>query len=596
MSLADKLIPVTVYDPRVVEEAPVFPVVKGGSNVDYRQITTGNISSSSIAFNCQSTGDNVYLDRKVHLMVPVRCTFTATGLDPGVLLLNPNQCCVRSFPLHKAIETMNVTINNQSVSVNIADMMSALEHFNMGDDLKNIDMSKCPTYGACQSQDFDDLFGSNRSAMSLYSDGMGDENNAFPFTIVSQTNNGAGVGASTATTVVDFVSTEPLFLSPLSWGPEKDNRAALRGVRSMDINLNFVGNAANRMWALDKDSAGVSYAPASWSSQVQFKDFSPPFSYPDSQPKMLIQYITPQISDQSSGKDRLLTYPYYQVERFPTDLASIAAGASSTASNNQVQLPTIPSKMYVYIRDRNSTLQASPFLPDTFCPIDQLTVQWGTQGTRLGGASQKQLFDLAVKNGFRGNWSSWSGAKLNKAALASAGFGQAAKQFSGLGSIIALSPVDLGLGDLQAPGMQEQFSIQLNATFRNVSSRTIDPTLYFVTVQAGVFSLYNGQGSKKIGLLTAKDILESRKQTGDLMLTFGDVQRMYGGNFFDSLKSGLHKIWSFLGPILKVAAPLLSAVPGPVGEVASVLNPVVQGLGKKGGKRLTKAQLRSRLR
>ena len=538
------------------------------------------------------------MDRRVHLSVPVRLTLQAQGLDPGVLLLNPNQCCIRSYPLQKALDTVQMTINNQSMSINISDLLSAMEHFNIDRKLKAVDYSKCPTYGACQSQQFSDLFGANRSPMSLYGDGLDDlAPAAFPFTIVSQVNDGAGPGISTATSVIDFISTEPLFLSPLFWGPFDDDQSAFMGVRTFDLTLNFLNQGANRMIAIDKDSAGVPYNPSTWNAQMQFGNFAPAFSYPDSQPLLLFQYLTPQEADPTSYIERALTYPYFNIERFPTDIPTVAPGALHTASSNNIQLNSIPSKMYIYVRNRNALMNRDPFLPDTFAAIKNLSIQWGNRNGVLASASQQQLFDLACKNGCQMSWQAWSGQGLNKPALASAGFGTPAEQYAGTGSIIALDTLDLGLGSLDAPGKIEQLMIQVRVDFQNVSSEPMDPTLYFVSVSQGVFTIYNGQASANIGVLTSQDILDAQQQTGALNLSYAEVRRINGGNFLSSLKSGLSSVWNFLKPIAKVAAPLLSAIPGPVGMVSSALNPLIQASGKKkkGGAAIQRSTLQSRL-
>jgi hypothetical protein len=606
MSGEEKIVPITVYDPRTVFQPHVYPVIKGGQLVDYRSTITTNISSSSIGFSIIPTGQDIYVDRKVHVQLPIRLTLTATGVnavDGGgnpLYLLNPHQCCFRAYPIANSLDSLSITINNTTVTCNPADYSSALTHFNVSQRLQDREFSKCPTLGA-QSQDFNDLFGSNRSQMALYSDGYNEENNSVPFTIVSQTNNAVGPGASTAVSVVDIVVSEPLFLSPLLWG--KENSSALRGIRNMDIQLNFVGNVANKMIAImnNPTSGGVAFTPATWNTQVQFNNFSPAFSYADSQPKMLLQYVTPQLSDQASGMNRVLVYPYTQIDRYLTDLPNVAAGAASVASSNQVQLSVIPNRIYVFIRDSNAVMQSSPFIPDAFARIDQMSIQWGVHGTVLSSASQRQLYDLAVENGFCGNFQSWSGEKINKPALASAGFGTAAQQFSGLGSIVALNPSQLGLGELEAPGKLEQFSLQIsNVNFRNVSSRTMTPTMFMVVVSSGIFTLYNGQAGQAIGVLNSNMVLNSEKQTGKLMLTFSDVQKRYGGDFFDSLKSGLSSVWSFLKPIVKVAAPALTTAFAP--EFTPLVSSLTSGLGKQaagskraGGAKMSKAQLKQRL-
>jgi hypothetical protein len=283
MSLAiDKLNPITVHDPRVLNMPRIYPVLKGASDVLYKAFTTTSISSSSINFSCPPTSQNVWVDRRVHFQCPVRITVTATGVNSGVLLFNYQQVGIRSFPLMKSLDTMQLTLNNQSVSVNISDIISATEHFNIDRKLKALDYSKCPTYGCCQSQQFSDLYGANRSPLNIYSSGMDDlAPAAFPFTIVSQTNNNAGAGVSTATSVLDFISCEPIFLSPLFWGCFAHDDSGFFGLRTFDMTLNFI-NTANRMIAIDNVSVGVPWTPATVTSQMQFSNFSPAFSYPQS--------------------------------------------------------------------------------------------------------------------------------------------------------------------------------------------------------------------------------------------------------------------------------------------------------------------------
>lgn len=598
MSLAlEKMVPVTVYDPRVIPQDNVYPVLKGGSDVLYKQFTTTSVSQSSINFSCPPPSQEVYVDRRVHLVLPVRITLTATGLNAGEFLINPNQFCLRSYPAQKALDTVQMTINNQSMSINISDMLSAMEHFNIDRKLRAIDYTKCPTYGACQSQAFSDLFGATRSPMALYGDGQDDlAPQAFPFTVVSQTNDGLGPGISTAVSVVDFVTCEPLFLSPLYWGGFDDDQSAFRGVRTFDMTLNFLNQGANRMIAIDNVSAGVPLAPATWNAQMQFNGFTgPAFSYPNNnQPLLLFQYLTPSMEEKAIDMtNQLRNYPYFSIERFPTDLTAVGAGATGSASSNNIQLNSIPSKMYIFVRKRNTDLYADPFSPDSFLQLNSVSVQWGNRNGVLASANQRQLFDLACKNGNTLSWQAWSGDGLARPGVAP-GFGQAANQYAGTGSILALDPLDLGLDDLDAPGKLKQLMVQITANYTNVSGASITPTLYFVAVSQGIFTLYNGQASSLVGVLTSQNILDSINQTSQMMLTYSDVRRINGGNFLSSLKSGLSKIWGFLKPALKVAGPLLSNVPGPVGQVASALNPIVQGLG--GGRKLPRKNLRNRAR
>lgn len=590
MSLAiEKLTPITVNDPRIIQEPRIYPVLKGANDVLYKQFTTTSVSQSSINFSCPPPSQSVYVDRRVHVLLPVRLTLTATGLNAGQFLLNPNQCCIRSYPAQKALDTVQMTINNQSMSINISDTLSAMEHFNIDRKLKAVDYSKCATYGACQSQQFSDLFGATRSPMSLYADGIDDiAPQPTPFTIVSQTNDAAGPGISTAVSVIDFVTCEPLFLSPLFWGGFDNDASAFYGVRTFDMTLNFLNNGANRMIAIDNVSAGVAYTPATWNAQMSFGNFTsggPAFSYADNQPLLLFQYLTPQLSDKAAAMNQVLNYPYFNVERFPTDLPAVAANTATVASSNNIQLNSIPSKIYVFLRKRNQDMNADPFSPDTFLQINSMSIQWGNRNGVLASANPRQLFDLACKNGFQGSWAAWSGLKLNKAALAAAGgvgFGSAAEQYAGLGSIVALDCLDLGLSELDAPGKLAQLMLQVQVNYTNVSDASITPTLYVVCISQGLFTLYNGQASALIGVLTSEDIVKSHEQTGRAMISYAEVRHINGGNFLSDVRDKLRAIWHKLKPYVKKGF-----------EVAQELGPIVRPMLGLGAAKESKSRAKS---
>lgn len=601
MSLAlEKLKPVCVHDPRVVQQDRVYPVLKGGSDVLYKQFTTTSVSQSSISFSCPPPSQKVYVDRRVHLVLPVRLTLTATGLDPGQLLLNPGQCCLRSYPAQKALDTIQMTLNNQSMSINMSDTLSALEHFNIDRKLKAVDYSKCPTYGACQSQQFSDLFGSTRSPMALYADVPdGVAPSAFPFTIVSQTNDNAGAGASTATSVIDFVTTEPLFLSPLYWGGFDCDESAFMGLRTFDMTLNFLNNGANRMIAIDKDSAGVTLNPSTWNAQMQFGNFSGGFSYRDNQPLLLFQYLTPQLTDKAIAMDQVLNYPYFNVERYLTDVPAIAPGATQVASSNNIQLNSIPSKMYIFLRKRNNDLQKDPFSTDTFLKMNSVSIQWGNRNGVLASANSRQLYDLAVKNGCMLSYQAWSGLKLNKQALASAGFGTAAEQYAGTGSILALDPIDLGLDALDAPGKLAQLMLQVQVDYENVSTEAISPTLYVVIISQGLFTIYNGQASSLVGVLNSQDILECHKQTAQEMITYADVRRLNGGNFLTNIKNKLISAFRKAKPYIKKGLDFAREYGPAIAETAAMLGLGEEqkgGVRARGGRPVSRKTLKNRMR
>ena len=173
---------------------------------------------------------SVVVDRKMYLYLTQRLTFTGTP-PVGQKLLNPNLDAPRAYPIASSLETIQLSVNNQSMSFNCADVIQALMHFNTNESLKNGDYSMTPN---CQdqSQQYADLIGSIRSPLQGYGD-SNDENvlprGGFPFTIVS---NPVSAGAA-VTAVVDVAFCEPLFLSPLYFGEK--NGSGFYNVKSQTV-------------------------------------------------------------------------------------------------------------------------------------------------------------------------------------------------------------------------------------------------------------------------------------------------------------------------------------------------------------------------
>src|SRR5580698_8254522 len=320
MSLSyQPITPVCVRDPRtMVEASRSYAVLKGGSQTTWKAFTTTSISASSLQFSCPPPSGGIIVDRKIYLYVPVRLTFTGIPVA-GTTLLNPNRDAPRAFPLASAIDTLSATINNQSISINIADVIHALMHYNTCNDVKNLDYSMTPSYQD-QSQNYGDLFGTIRSPLFNYgdsNDGNQNPRGGFPFTIVA---NPGGDGVTVVTAIVDVAFCEPLFLSPFYFG--HSNGCGFFNVNTMDFNITFLGQAANRMWSHDSSIntiLGSTFTPGGViGGPVQT-------SFPigtGTQPLILIQYITPQ-ENQIIPANVPITYPYFDVIRFPTDLGLV---------------------------------------------------------------------------------------------------------------------------------------------------------------------------------------------------------------------------------------------------------------------------------
>jgi hypothetical protein len=491
---------VIINDPRLVSKEFKTPVLRGCTEVLYKQWDTAGVGGNQIAFNCVNTAPNVEIDRNINLLVPVRLTLTMQNVPAGSYILNPNMCNLRSFPLQKSMESVSLTINNHAVTLKMGEIQSALELFNNGSTttLRNLEYSKCPTYGCNQSQAFNNLPQGTRSPLSPYIDSVaGVAPQSFPFTIVSQTTP-AGPAAGEATAVLDFVSVESIWLSPLYWGLADGNIHALCGITTMDFNFQFYANAGFRMIAINNADSSIPLGagPITVTQQYAFQT-SDNFSYPETRPKILMQLLKPQIAVPMTGP---FTYQHYEIATYTTAQSSaVVGGALTTVQSLPLSLPRLPSKILIFARKPMSTFLQDPFTPDTFMAVRQLQIQWNNKLV-LSTAHPSQIYDMSVKNGLQMDYTSWSGYGINNNSPAP-GFGTAAQQFAGLGSPIWVGPLDLGITPEMSQEPHIQIQLQVTAVMQNISVDTFTPEIVIATLTDGALHIHDGQVTTELGII-----------------------------------------------------------------------------------------------
>ncbi|HTO16895.1 MAG TPA: hypothetical protein VLZ83_14095 [Edaphocola sp.] len=582
-----------------------YGILKGGNQVTWKKYTTTSVTNSSITWSCPPPSGNVFVDRKQYMILPVRLVFTAPGDETG-LVLNAGADAPRAYPLNGSIDTLQASINGQSFSIFIADMIHALTHYNTDIKLNNKDYSLTPNYQD-QSQEYSDLGPGNiRNPLGGYQNGIHQtvmQRGAFPFTIVQNTANQA---------VVDMVICEPLFLSPFFWGC--GNSAGFYNVTTMDFNVNFTSNF-NRFWshinmAGSNPLAGI---------RAEFNNFTnvynAPFSYSESQPILLFKYVTPD-STQILSPNMPITYPYFDVQRYPIDFPTAVSpgGVNSTGliSSNNLQLNSIPRMMYIYARHSNASYAVSgtgSTLTDTYLSLENINITFANYTGLLSSASKQQLYQLSIKNGCGMNWTQWSGEHVNN----SSSFVTPVDQYGTIGSILAVEfATDLGLPSDMAPGLQGQFQLQVNAQFKNTSGANVNATLFIIIVSEGSFTIPGlNSATKQLGVITKEDVLNAQTKPG---ISYDEVQEsLYGGgNFLSNLRNFGSKLNNFLKNT-KLISNVASSIPHPyaqtVGNVAKsigygqggvVIDPsqyggVRVGGVPVGGRKLTRAELKQRL-
>ena len=595
MSLAyEYLNPVEVRDQRTIIQSQLdYAIIKSGSQTTWKSWTSTSISNSSIQWSVPPPSGGVFIDSKMYVQLPVRLTLTGNPKAVGSRLINDSFDAPRAYPISGSVETLSATINNQTVNINLSDVIHAISHYNTDSELKEGVYSTFPSYPD-QSQQYNDLTGSNRNPLGSYESGLDGtpmQRGGFPFVVISNPPQTVADGPITA--IVDVLFCEPIFLPPFYFGT--GNRQAFYNVNSMDFNFNFVNNVGNRMWSHDpKLPTDTFYTPITSVNAVfggipGGPTFSPLGSpqptwatlLGGTAPLLHIQYITPQ-DTQLLSPDMHSAYPYFDVQRYPTQGQAILPHTSvqGLASNN-IQLNTIPRRLYIYVRDSNQNMQSSCELTDTFLSIEQINIQFMNKNGLLASASKQSLYQMSKKNHCNLSWTQWSGAPTGTIVTEETVYG--------VGSVICLEfATDIGLSSIDAPGKNGQYMLSVSVNCTNNSERVISPVLYLVTVLEGVFEIPRlGQALITIGALTSQDILNSQQKEG---YSYDAVESVGGGNFFSGMRDYFTKkvlpyvkkfvdnrgISTTLDTLGRVGVPFA----GPASKVAHVL-----GYGEQGGVR-----------
>lgn len=595
MSLSyQQLEPILVRDPKtILKNKRDFAVLKGGTEVNTKIYTSTSISSSSIQFSTPPPSGNVIVDRKVFINLPIRLTFTANA--GGGNCLQAGLDAPRQFPFSSSCDTLRVSVNGLAMTIDMADVIHALQHFNTDAKLKARDYSGSPNCPD-QSQNYNDLLGTNRNPLAFYGDSLDEtvlSRAAFSFNIVSNTDTQA---------VVDMVVHEPIFLNPLYWGC--GNSSGFINVNQMDWNITFLQNAGNRMWSHNNAAKTIT------NITTQFNGFSgPAFSYVNNQPTLEFIYISQNQND-LFPVDRPSTYPYFDINRYPTDISPIPWNnlAPTQVTSNNIQLASIPRRMYIYVRPRNSVLYTSPNLTDTYYGISALNIQFNNRAGLLSGASQYQLYQMAVKNHCDMSWEQWSGQPVFSTGAFSAGAGPIAlgtNKHGTVGSIICIEfGTDIGLNEDEAPGINLQSQLLVQAQVYNcdptLAHDATDLTMYIVIVNEGSLTITGyGHAENQIGVLSRSDVLNARRNP---FINYEKIQEVNGGNFLSGIKKFSHD----LSEAAREAAPYVKKA-YEVGkkaypyvktgvEVAEALAPLLAAGEVVGEGKMRRKSLKSRMR
>jgi len=606
---SERITPIEVKDPRtILKTHRLQPILKSGSQITYQNYAANSVDNSSITFQCNPPSGNVIVDRKVYVSVPVRLVIncvTSTTNNVNSTALQAACDALRSFPLSKSIQTLSVTVNNQTLTTPLADIIDPLQHYNVDWKLKQADYSMTPNmYDSAAN--YNDLYGGINNPLNLYQDGKEyapESRGAFPINIILNTQ--SNVANTAVQAIVDFVVTEPLFISPLYFGQK--NSSGFYNVSSMSVTLTMANNSGYRMWSHCNQDGALNGTNIT-SINTYLSNFTSAnaqaFSYQD-KPTILFTYITPQDTMKLSPFESL-SYPYFKIQDFPTDGSATAYGAiTSVINSNNMNLSSIPRRVFIFARPSNNTLYSpdGASLPDCYFSLETVNISFNNQNNILSGVTKQQLYNLSIKNGCDMSWTEWSGGPTQN----SANFGVLA-QGSHPGNVFTMGSVlclefgsDIPLSSVtDAPGKVGNYNFQVQATFKNLfkntnfavpgASRVTVPTLHIVVVSEGTFTIDKlGVASVHVGDITTTDILEARPFNEDAY-DYYDMQDPNGGNFLDGLKDA----WRGIRKGFMMPMNALKEVGNFVKPIASITGLMGSGI-HSGGEMASYSDLKNRL-
>jgi hypothetical protein len=560
-----------VVDPRTdVNSAArrTYNIFNGGTSQGYVRVQpNGGVSSSQMSFTLNPPSPDVFWDRRVQVEVTYDISFTGSSIGPGITLLQAagaatspgvsagtaNYDAPRCQPLNNSLSTIQVSLNSDRLSQNLNLYSRALTRYANPVQKRDVWSAQSPQM-LDQSIEYADLNGTARDPMRPYGDNVFETSRGGfeGVTILTNTDTGAADTATVRLKVTEFLQLSPFLFEAGA------NDTGLLGIQNASLTLTLGGRGvgplsglAGSIWSHSKLGSVLTGAIA---SVVEAQ--------------CIVSYISP---DPTMSIPKANSYPYSELTYYPTtSLAAVPAAVPVTLAQNNVQLDSIPSRVYFWISAQDSDFNMTE--TDTFFNISNINVSFHNRDAILSNATEADLYAIAAKNGSNLSFTQW-----NKR----------------VGSVLALDfGEDIPLAAGEAVGMAGNFNFHAKVTCTNLRAGAVVPTLSMLVVQDGVMSIENNRVVRSVGILSKEDVIRSKDMPATPYRASGSI---YGGGFFDDIGRFLKGIARPAIEAAKSIVPLIAPEFAPAVGIADQLARS-QGLGLVGGRRMSRAQMLKQLR
>lgn len=536
--------PVLVKDSRIgqITDQVPYAVHSGSASNTYQRFPSVASSASNISFNVQIPSESIVVSRDILIDCTVRFRLDITNVAIGAnAFAYGTTDCFQSFPVNSLFTTLQATINNTSVSVNLQDVKDSLLCMQSPEQLAKyqgmtpyLRDSFYQQY-AQGSQTSNDVFGGWQGSDL---DNWYVPRGAHPLVSYTVRYYVANVLQPVPTVVstdltdrweidIDARFVEPLMLSPFIFGGNYDfNSQGFVGLNSLNIVANI--DSSLRRFFSCRPATGATTRTVALSLRSNPFDAS-----------LLLNFLTTQPTDLVKAKNIIsyLDYPRYLTGTANT--TPIPAGATQTITCQNIQLNQVPDLFLISVRRPMS--QQTVFDSASFLPITGVSVNFNNSSGLLSSASTEDLWRISRRNGSQQSWLEFSGS-ASFARLPAVSATAEPLSVPTTGSLLVLSPpYDLSLPAYLSSGSLGQFSFQINITVRNNQvDRTgagvqITPEVCIIAVNSGLFTTIAGNSAVYTGILTKQMVLDVQ-QSGDA-IDKAEVERMVGGSLANRVAS-----------------------------------------------------------
>ena len=417
LSYYEGLKPVKLPDPRIDIRTQNKYLFKQPANVvTYKTFNSNSTSQNSTHFTATPPNPNIIISPLVYVNLPA--TVKVTGKTAAAnapadfrdMFFSSNTSIVpRQLPISSIIQTLSLKLNTDTTTVNLNDYIHAIARFYSDDAIRAYEMSSSPVQPDFFQKYNDDInttgagkdkglgYGTNRSPFQKYGANTNESTRSSykPYKATYEEDGNDGIAT------VDYDFDEPLFISPLSSG--EYSKMGLVQIQTFDLDITWDSKlnrilSCNKAGLDDKATANGAYSIRTilGDPKLRFIYMTPHINYPI--PETVIYEFSElnRISKSVRNTPLLGWNPDPANAEDPTPGPN---GESLTITSDNIQLSSIPNKVYIYVRRSNE--ERTEYTSDAFARITGINIDFNGVSGILASAKEHDLWRMTVNNGAR---------------------------------------------------------------------------------------------------------------------------------------------------------------------------------------------------